>query len=96
MPRTWTYRRDYMIEIVGWIGSIFLSVCGAPQAYESYRTKSSAGISHMFLWLWFIGEVTTLTYIIAQLGFNPILLINYTLNIIFIVVIMYYKYRKNA
>lgn len=77
------------MEILGWIGSILLAFCGLPQAIESYKTKSSAGLTWGLLSMWLIGEVFTFVYILPKMDLP--LLFNYTANIIFLTIIIYYK-----
>ena len=77
------------METIGWIGSILLAFCGLPQAWESYKTKSSAGLTWGFIGMWLIGELLTVIYIIPQMVLP--LLFNYTANIIFVSIIVYYK-----
>lgn len=80
-----------MMEYIGWIGSILLAFCGLPQAIESYKTKSSAGLTWGFLAMWGLGEIFTIIYIIPKWHWP--LIFNYTANIIFISIIVYYKIR---
>jgi uncharacterized protein with PQ loop repeat len=77
------------METIGWIGSILLAFCGLPQAIESYKTKSSEGLTWGFLFMWFMGEILTIIYILPQMVLP--LLFNYTANVIFLSVIIYYK-----
>jgi uncharacterized protein with PQ loop repeat len=79
------------METIGWLGSILLAFCGLPQAIESYKTKSSAGLTWGFLVMWFIGEILTVIYIIPKWHWP--LIFNYTANIIFLSVILYYKIK---
>jgi uncharacterized protein with PQ loop repeat len=79
------------MEIIGWIGSILLAFCGLPQAIESYRTKSSEGLTWGLLLMWFWGEIFTIIYIIPKWHWP--LIFNYTANIIFLLVILYYKIK---
>ena len=81
-----------MIELIGWIGSICLALCGLPQAILSIKTKSSKGISLGMLILWQLGECTTLIYIIAHRNYP--LLLNYIFNIIIVSIIFYYKIKE--
>ena len=78
-----------MIELIGWISAIFLAICGIPQAYSSWKHGHSIGISKLFLWFWFGGEVTGLVYVIYQ-G-NPPLIANYGLNTIFVGIILFFS-----
>ena len=77
------------MENIGWLGSILLAFCGLPQAIESIKTKSSEGLTWGFIGMWFIGEICTFIYILPTL--NLPLLFNYTANIIFLAIIIYFK-----
>ena len=77
------------MELIGWLGSILLAFCGLPQAIESYKTKSSEGLTWGFIGMWFIGEILTIIYILPQMVLP--LIFNYTANIIFLSIIIYYK-----
>jgi uncharacterized protein with PQ loop repeat len=77
------------MENIGWIGSLLLAFCGLPQALESWKTKSSDGLTWGFISMWFIGEICTFIYIIPKMDLP--LLFNYSANIIFLIVIIYYK-----
>jgi uncharacterized protein with PQ loop repeat len=77
------------METLGYIGSIMLAICGLPQAIESFKTKSSDGLTWGFIGLWFWGEIFTFIYILPKMDLP--LLINYSANIIFLSVIIYFK-----
>ena len=79
------------MENIGWIGSILLAFCGLPQAWESYKTKSSAGLTWGFLFMWFVGELCTFAYILPKMDLP--LMFNHGANIIFLIIIIYYKIR---
>ena len=83
--------QNNIMEYIGYIGSIMLAVCGLPQALESYKTKSSEGLTWGFLGLWFFGEIFTFAYVLPKMDLP--LLINYSANIIFLVIIVYYKIK---
>lgn len=79
------------METIGWIGSLLLAFCGLPQAWESYKTKNSDGLTWSFLLMWGVGEIFTIVYIIPKWHWP--LIFNYTANIIFISIIVYYKIK---
>ena len=79
------------MDNIGWLGSLLLAVCGLPQAVESYRTKSSAGLTWGFIIMWFVGELCTFIYVLPKMDFP--LLVNYSANIIFLSVIIYFKIK---
>jgi MtN3 and saliva related transmembrane protein len=79
------------METIGWIGSVLLAFCGLPQAIESWRTKNSDGLTWSFLLMWGVGEIFTIIYILPKWHWP--LIFNYTANIIFISIILYYKIK---
>ena len=81
-----------MIEAIGWVGAACFAVCALPQAIKSYKEKSSKGISLLFLFLWVVGEVLTLIYILKTSKQWP-LIINYVFNLMCLVVIIYYYFK---
>lgn len=80
---------------IGWIGSILLSFCGLPQMILSIKNRRTDGVSSWFLWLWFLGEIFTFIYVLSLTVVSIQLITNYSLNIIFLTVIIYYKYFPN-
>lgn len=81
-----------MIDLIGWLASICFAVCGLPQAIESWKHGHSIGVSSLFLWLWFSGEVLMMLYIPNKHGWDWPLMLNLILNTSFICVIIWYKY----
>lgn len=79
------------METIGWLGSILFAFCGLPQAVESYRVKNSDGLTWGFLAMWFWGEVFTFVYVLPTLLWP--LVFNYTANLIFLLVILFYKIK---
>lgn len=78
-----------LFEICGWSGSLLLAFCGLPQAVQSWRTGSSAGVNWGLIWMWGVGEVLAMIYILPRMDLP--LLFNYAANIVFLSVIAYYK-----
>ena len=78
------------MELLGWIGSFCLAICGLPQAIQSIREGHSNGLSYGLLFLWFTGEVCTFIYILSSIISIP-LLCNYFANILFLLIIIKYK-----
>jgi uncharacterized protein with PQ loop repeat len=79
-----------MLEYIGWFGGILLAICGLPQAVQSVRTKSSNGLAWGFLLLWFFGEFFTFLYILPKNDWP--LMLNYSFNLIFVLIIIRYKF----
>jgi uncharacterized protein with PQ loop repeat len=78
-----------LFEILGWLGSICLAICGIPQAWQSFKDKHSHGISWGFVLLWAFGEIFALAYVYDKLDLP--LLLNYATNILILGVILYFK-----
>jgi uncharacterized protein with PQ loop repeat len=79
------------MELIGWIGSIMLSICGLPQAVQSFKDKHSNGISWGFILLWWFGEIFAVIYVISKREY-PIIF-NCALNTVIVSIIFYYKYK---
>lgn len=75
-----------------WLGSILLAGCGIPQAWHCARTQSAEGLSWSFVLAWFFGEVLTLAYVV-DLQSVPLIL-NYSVNILCLLVILRYKIKE--
>lgn len=83
-----------IFEIMGWLGSICLAICGLPQAWQSFKDKHSHGISWGFVLLWAFGEIFALAYVYDKLDLP--LLLNYSTNILILAVILYYKIKPKT
>lgn len=79
-----------IIELIGWVGAILFALCGLPQAWMAWKNKNSDGLAWGFLLMWFGGEVLTFTYVMTKSDVLP-LLVNYTLNFVFLLIILWYK-----
>jgi len=80
-----------ILESIGWLGAFFFAICGAPQAYESYKNKNSDGIAIMFVILWLLGEIFMLAYVALQPELSLPLIANYIGNLGIVAIIIYYK-----
>lgn len=78
-------------EIVGWLSGACFAICALPQALESFKTKQASGVNSLFLWLWYLGEIFGIFYVLPR--FDVPLLTNYFCNSLLILVIMYYKFK---
>jgi len=79
-----------MADTIGWIGSLFLAVCGAPQAWKCFRQRTAKGISPWFVTLWLGGEICYVVSVLMKFGWVSWMMFNYSLNIFFALVIAYY------
>ena len=79
---------EVMIESFGFTGGIMLSICSVPEAIKSYREKR-CDIGWGMLLLWLFGEIGLLVYETKTMAMPR--LINYLLNLICILVLVFYK-----
>jgi uncharacterized protein with PQ loop repeat len=84
-----------MIELIGWIGAAGFALCGVPQAYHSVKTGKAGDINWLFITLWLIGELATIFYI-GMTTRDPILLVNYTCNLLCLLVIIKVKLNERG
>ena len=82
-----------MIELIGWLGGALLTFCGVPLAWQSYKQGHAHGVNMAFLQMWIWGEALVLIYVLAQPVLLYPLVANYSLNIVLIAIILYYKVR---
>ena len=79
-----------MIEAIGYLGGLALSLCGLPAAISAIK-DGRAEINSGMLWLWLIGEILMLAYVLLTVFSIP-LIFNYVANIILLAIIAKYKY----
>lgn len=81
-----------VINFLGWFGSILLSVCGIPEAYKSIRTQNCS-LTWAFLLMWIGGEMCLFIYVLPKADLP--LLLNYSINIICLLIMIFYKLKKD-
>jgi hypothetical protein len=80
-----------MVEFIGYTAGVLFALCGAPLAYHAFKMgKSYEPLS--FLYMWFIAEILMTIYVLETVGFDGPLFLNYTFNIIFIMIVLKYKH----
>lgn len=80
------------LDAVGWIGSQLLAWCGLPAAIHVVSQGHANGYSPLFISMWGIGEFLCIIYTYKKYKDWP-LFINYSLNLAFILVIVYYMFK---
>ena len=75
-----------MLNKIGWVGSILLSLCGAPEAYRA-MTAWKYEISVPFIVMWGLGELLVLVPVVLEIR-KPYLIFNYSANLFFITLIL--------
>jgi hypothetical protein len=81
------------MELLGWLGSGLLAFCGVPELLNTLRTKKCS-LSWGFLLMWLFGEIFILIPVLSQ-NLGLFLVFNYSLNIIIISILCYYKVQTN-
>lgn len=81
------------MEFLGWMGSILLALCALPSTIEAYVTKDS-DVPWKLLIPWLLGEIFVIIPVIFSIK-ELFLIFNYAMNILFVGIICYYKYRAN-
>ena len=83
-----------MWELIAWISAALLACCAIPQAWKCYKTKSARDLSWSFLLMWLAGEIGLFTYSLHMSLLA--LLMNYFLNIVCLIVMLFYKLREKG
>ena len=84
-----------IVELVGWLGAVFLAICSFPQTIKNIKQGNATNLSPYFIWLWLLGELLTLIYVLAD-KFSWPLFFNYSLNLTFSIILLklYYFPKK--
>lgn len=82
------------MNLIGWVGTICLALCGVPQAVACWRQGHARGLNTAMLILWFVGEVCYLVATVGEFGCVPWLLTNYGMNLLCLATILFYKWRS--
>ena len=81
-----------MMENIGFTSALLLAFCSLPMLFKTIKDKHCDGISGWFIFLWFLGEVTGLIYVIPMRDIP--LILNYSLNTIITFIVFMYKVRR--
>lgn len=84
-----------MIEVIGWLGAILFGFCCLPQTIKTWRTKSAADISWLFLAAWTAGEVCMIIYNHATIN-SLQLAVNYYFNLACLLPILWVKVKYDT
>jgi uncharacterized protein with PQ loop repeat len=80
-----------MIEFIGYTASVLFSICALPLVYEAIKQKRS-NINTLFLFIWLLAELLMTVYVLFKHGLDIPLLLNYSCNIICLLIISKYKF----
>jgi hypothetical protein len=76
-------------NVIGWLSSLCLTLCGLPLAWEALRTGHVRGIHSYFILLWTVGELLGIVYV---WGDKPLML-NYGFNLAVCIILCWYNWR---
>ncbi len=85
-----------LFETVGWIGGALLFICGVPLLYEAVKTGKAETFNTVmgkaFLWMWFLGELLTVIYVLSFTVMKWPLIMMGVLNVLIVAIILKYLY----
>lgn len=84
------------MEVFGWLYTISFAICYIPQIVKTLQTKKVEDISISLFGLSLIGYISAIIYTINEIGYNYILLLNYSFGGLcsLIMIIAYLQYRE--
>lgn len=89
-----------IIDLIGWLGNIILSIGVIPQVIQTWRTRDVSSFNWLFLLMWAFGVLFTFIYIayndIARGAYQWPLWLNYIVNIVATFYLVWAKYRYAA
>lgn len=79
------------MELLAWVGCILLATCALPELVRTLRTKKCS-LTWGFLLMWLFGEIFTLLPVLSR-NLGAFLVFNYSLNVVIIFILCYYKVK---
>lgn len=79
------------MDLYGYLGGGLLAVCALPEAYRTIRDRE-CHLGWALLLMWFFGEGFMLVYSLELDDYA--LILNYGLNLIFLVPMLYFKIKN--
>jgi uncharacterized protein with PQ loop repeat len=81
-------------ELIGWLGLFILIICNIPQVITSIKAKSFEGLSISSIVLKLIGFILLLLYVMMDSNIQMPLILNYGLNSIFLLWILFIYVKR--
>ena len=75
--------------MIGWLGSLLLGICALPETIRTIK-DGRCHVGWGMLLLWLLGEVFVFIHVLFNIH-DIALLTNYSLNIILLIIMIYYK-----
>lgn len=84
------------MQVFGWLYTICFAICYIPQIIKTFKTKKVEDISISLFSLSLLGYLSAILYTLNVIGYNYILLLNYSFGGIcsLIMIILFFLYRK--
>lgn len=84
------------MEIFGWLYTICFAICYIPQIVKTFKIKKVEDISISLFGLSLIGYLSAIIYTLYEIGYNYILLLNYSFGGMcsLIMIILFFSYKK--
>jgi hypothetical protein len=83
------------VKLLGAIGGFCFAYCGVPLAYATLRARKSLSAAPIATaWGIVIGAVCMYAYLFLTYGFDLLLTINYTVEILSWAIVVFYHYKK--
>ncbi len=82
-----------LLSLIGLLGGFCFAYCGVPAAWATWRAGRSVGTPVAVAWMIAAGGVLMYTYLTALHGFDAILTVNYAVEVLSWLVVIWYHYR---
>ena len=82
-------------EWLGIIGGVCLAISSIPQVIKTIKDGHAEGLATGSIWLWLVGCLAMLFYVIVEHQRDVVLVLNYFISVLFVFVILWYKYRPH-
>ena len=83
-----------LVNIIGLIGGFFFAYCGVPQAYKTIMAKKHLGTPISISASITIGTIFMYLYLYLAHGFDMIITINYSVELVSWAILLYYGLRN--
>lgn len=81
-----------VIKVLGYVAQALFVSASIAQARKSWTEGHSEGVSHGLIWMLTIGFSLMMTYVVKTIGFDPVLMLGYMGQTLFVLVTAKYKY----
>lgn len=80
-----------VFQILGFVGCIAFNIGNIPQGIKMIQEGHCRGISGLTVVIWLVGYVSMLIYSIGMYTGDNLLIMNYLFNLLFVLMIVWYK-----